>query len=469
MSAPIYSLLAEELDISEERAQKFLTAMLREVKKRAHRQGVRLPSLGTFREKEGHLTFEPADSLARTVNQRFEGLEDENLGRNAEDDRDDNQDNEGPSTITLGYQASDWSPIESSEADDSQTTDDSSEADTEEFQVLSSDEAADTEELQTQEALTDEQEKAPEDDATTDDSSADTEELYPLVEDVPETSEEEEASSPDTSSFEEADSTYEDLGEIWNEASPSEDAEKATVEPPPSQAESPTTQAEAAPSPSSPEPSSPPPRDSEPSEGSSLTSPILIAPLVLLFLGGGWYMLGQRGVLPPPSPTVAGVTGQLQEQVQRVPLFQKSASPPSDGLQEETNPASDIVSDREEEPAPTDEDQESSELSSEEDDSSPSGDTSRDPALSEIDPSAGGWTIVVASRTDRAAADSLVASFRDRFENRSLPIDIVVGKAENTTRYRVAIGQYRTQSDVLQALDEHGEVLPEGAWPLNLR
>lgn len=459
MSAPIYSLLAEELDISEERAQKLLTAMLREVRKRAHRQGVRLPNLGTFREEEGQLTFEAADSLSRIVNQRFEGLEDENLAREEENEN-DSREEEGPSTITLGYQANDWSPIESSESEESTSvdSDDPPEADTEEFQVPSTqEEAADTEELNTQDVLPEESAEEPEESSSQDPSSTDTEELYPLVEDVPGTSTEEASSTADSASSEEQDHSEDSLGEIWSDEESSSQEEEPT---------SGTSTAQPDPTPDSPPTdSSSTPEAPQPSRTSSFTSPILVAPFILLFLGGGWYILGQRGVLPSPSTTFAGISTQLQAQTENVPLLGQSSQEGTGETEEAT--LSSTVASEPEETQKTEE--ETADPPADTDTSNSAAEPAEDPSPSGIDPAAGGWTIVVASRTDRAAADSLVTVFRDRFETLSLPIDIVVGEAQNTTRYRVAVGQFRTQSKVLQALDDHDELLPNGAWPLNLR
>ena len=79
MPAQITPLLAERLDISEERARSLLQTMLSELRRRAETDSVRLPDLGTFREEDGRLTFEPSPSLRRRVNHQYEGLSAENL------------------------------------------------------------------------------------------------------------------------------------------------------------------------------------------------------------------------------------------------------------------------------------------------------------------------------------------------------------------------------------------------------
>lgn len=79
MSSSIDVLIAERLEISEERARKLLRTLLKELRTRAREEGVRLPELGTFREENGILTFSPSPSLRRLVNQQYEGLPEENL------------------------------------------------------------------------------------------------------------------------------------------------------------------------------------------------------------------------------------------------------------------------------------------------------------------------------------------------------------------------------------------------------
>ncbi|PSQ95802.1 MAG: hypothetical protein BRD55_09240 [Bacteroidetes bacterium SW_9_63_38] len=138
MSASIYTLLAEELEISDAKAKKLLSAMLREVHERARRDGVQLPNFGRFEEENGALVFEPADSLAVTVNRRFEGLSAEDLSAAPIEEDETESQSSGPSTITLGYQdGSNWSPLDADEEPDSDddTSDTSDAPDTAEFQV----------------------------------------------------------------------------------------------------------------------------------------------------------------------------------------------------------------------------------------------------------------------------------------------------------------------------------------------
>jgi len=79
MPVSIIPLLADRLDISEEKAESLLRTMLQELRRRAETDGVRLPELGTFRVEAGTLTFEPSPSLRRRVNEEYEGLSEETL------------------------------------------------------------------------------------------------------------------------------------------------------------------------------------------------------------------------------------------------------------------------------------------------------------------------------------------------------------------------------------------------------
>src|SRR6056297_3886858 len=106
MSARIYRLLAEDLNISEERAQKLLRAMMREVQKRAQRGGgIRIPNLGAFVVEDGEMQFTPSDSLASAVNHRYEGLSEEDLSTAGEDSEEEEDAGKGPTTITSGLES----------------------------------------------------------------------------------------------------------------------------------------------------------------------------------------------------------------------------------------------------------------------------------------------------------------------------------------------------------------------------
>lgn len=79
MPVSLPPLLAERLDITEQRAQSLLQTMQHELRRRAKTDAVHLPELGTFRQEGGTLTFEPSPSLRRRVNHQYEGLAPETL------------------------------------------------------------------------------------------------------------------------------------------------------------------------------------------------------------------------------------------------------------------------------------------------------------------------------------------------------------------------------------------------------
>jgi septal ring-binding cell division protein DamX len=79
----------------------------------------------------------------------------------------------------------------------------------------------------------------------------------------------------------------------------------------------------------------------------------------------------------------------------------------------------------------------------------------------------GGWTISVASRTDRAAAESLVDRYREQVGN-DLPVDIVEATVNGEPRYRVGVGQFASRSAARDAMETYGETIPSGAWPIQI-
>ena len=540
MSASLHTLLADELDISDQTAEKLLVAMLREVRKRAQRGGVRLPDLGKFKVEDGDLTFSPADSLARDVNHRFEGLESEHLRNAPEPDAGKDEDTEGPSTITLGYQdSSGWTPLDAdeppAETEEKETetgADDETEADTEEFELPESDTAAseadpetapssdageppaadesgpdaaspaptdhgsaaqtDDESERTEEAEapaptadTDEQTSEPEE------QTSDTEELYPLVDEVtgesapddpssvPDESPTADASSPESASQTHADDEERDeLSKIW-ESGPDEDTpnfsrdtevdddgdetdeDDLSLDDIPSETE---TDASTADSDETTVSDEGPEKELEPSssessaassesssEGGSALPRVLVTLLVLVLLGGGaWYILGQRGMVPPPGQTLSRLTGPSASNQAASSAEQQAAGPSGTsgaGTSEQDAPSSSEVS---------------------EGASDSSADSPGGAAATGIDPTAGGWTIVVASRADRAAATSLVDTYQQRFQNPRQPVDVVQGTVDNTTRYRVGVGQFSSRDAAEAFLKDNSDALPDGAWALAL-
>ncbi len=75
MPSSLSSLLADTLGLSEEHAHTLLERLAQAIRDHADETGVHVSGLGTFRRRDGALTFEPEDDLAQRVNQRYEGLE----------------------------------------------------------------------------------------------------------------------------------------------------------------------------------------------------------------------------------------------------------------------------------------------------------------------------------------------------------------------------------------------------------
>ncbi len=134
MPAPIFERIADKLGLPPQRSEKLVRAMIREIRKRADQgQGVRVPNLGSFVVENGELTFNPEPSLARSVNQRFEGLSEETVA--LPEVEESAQSGEGPTTITRGFDMGAWDPLDtggaSSNTGKSRTAD--SGPDTDEF------------------------------------------------------------------------------------------------------------------------------------------------------------------------------------------------------------------------------------------------------------------------------------------------------------------------------------------------
>ncbi|HHP7236821.1 SPOR domain-containing protein [Longibacter sp.] len=111
MSASIFERVADELGLPPDRSEKLVRAMIREIRKRAHKgRGVKIPNLGAFSVEDGTLTFTPRPSVARAVNQRFEGLSEERVALPEVEETSGK--GEGPTTITRGFDMGAWDPLD---------------------------------------------------------------------------------------------------------------------------------------------------------------------------------------------------------------------------------------------------------------------------------------------------------------------------------------------------------------------
>jgi len=147
MSSPIFQRIADELELPPDRSEKLVRAMIQEIRKRAKQgQGVRIPNLGSFSMEDGSLNFRPEPSLARAVNQRFEGLGDEPVA--LPEIEESAQTGEGPTTITRGFDMDAWDPLETGDGQEASSNPPTAASgpDTDEFQAPT--EAPDTDEFE---------------------------------------------------------------------------------------------------------------------------------------------------------------------------------------------------------------------------------------------------------------------------------------------------------------------------------
>jgi hypothetical protein len=86
-----------------------------------------------------------------------------------------------------------------------------------------------------------------------------------------------------------------------------------------------------------------------------------------------------------------------------------------------------------------------------------------------IDPAAGGYTIVIASRQQRSLAENVVEQYQQELQDEGLPVEIIVGQSDGQTRYRVGVGQFSTIDAATAERDRLADRLPDGAWVLRIR
>ncbi len=77
-----------------------------------------------------------------------------------------------------------------------------------------------------------------------------------------------------------------------------------------------------------------------------------------------------------------------------------------------------------------------------------------------INLASGGFTIIVSSKETLTEAVDAALGLGERTE----PVDILEAQVDGQTRYRVAVGQYRTFSLASRALNQASARLPEGSW-----
>ncbi len=76
------------------------------------------------------------------------------------------------------------------------------------------------------------------------------------------------------------------------------------------------------------------------------------------------------------------------------------------------------------------------------------------------------WSIVVASVREESRAQAVARRYRDRFSTASMPVNVVTAETDQGLRYRVVVGALEDVDAARQAMGEHNENLPPGAWLL---
>ena len=398
--------LADHLNLTEEEADRQLTDFIAQLKKRLDDQGQAVVSgVGTFRTGDNGLVFEPDDALARAVNHRFVGLE--------------------PVKVDVAQEIPDYGKNElfrSEEPDGEEPAAPSEAAPEEKDDASPAAPPPDTPSTAAEEspsATPEEKEALPLDEPGEESAEPDAPALSSQREAVPDPPADDD--KPGEAATDDAAAAH--AAEIAAQASPSEKKEAS----PPSQE----------------------PEDSAPPEGSRPTineaasdeAPrrtsrrpdldqtqkttwpwILVLLIFILSAGGLWYVF---------RPT---------------PQTDSLSSPPP--VTQEEPPAAPS-------PSPTSETPGSSELPAYE-------------APDALDPSAGGWTIVLASETSGEAAQTTLRRYAERLRGEDLAFGVMQDEVEGTTRFRVGAGQFASTEEARATMNRLADSLPEGAWLLQI-
>ena len=100
---------------------------------------------------------------------------------------------------------------------------------------------------------------------------------------------------------------------------------------------------------------------------------------------------------------------------------------------------------------------------------SPSEEAARAYAQAErLDRAEGGWTVVVASETTRDSARRTAQQFARQFQDQDYPVDVLEATVDGTPRYRVVVGQFSSREAASQSLQQRSGRFPPGAWNLRV-
>ena len=79
------------------------------------------------------------------------------------------------------------------------------------------------------------------------------------------------------------------------------------------------------------------------------------------------------------------------------------------------------------------------------------------------------WTVVVATLTERASAETVALRYREQLRRTGHLVDVVQGTRNGVTYYRVAVGQFETVAAARTVREELAAEIPEDAWLLRLQ
>lgn len=85
-----------------------------------------------------------------------------------------------------------------------------------------------------------------------------------------------------------------------------------------------------------------------------------------------------------------------------------------------------------------------------------------------VDLDKGGWTLVIASGSDRAIAEVALNTHGERLGQQGFQMGILVTDQGETRRYRAVLGQFHAEADARSAFQYFGRELPEGTRLLRL-
>lgn len=522
MSDRLLSQLSKRLELPESKTAPILKALLKQIRQRAEKKsGVTIPDLGTFAmDSDGNLQFDPAPALEEAANEAYAGLDQEPVvptetpGDEASSNVPGSASESTSQSTSPSQEAGAAEPSGASpQASQSQRDDDA----TEEFTAPSpsssqtsgaskKDEGADTGSLWPVQSAsprpvsssqkTDSDDEAPASKAAADTDAVETtptepssgassseQSEHPPDENLPDTdasdddpldddfwSRDREWDLSSVAFGDEPDEDFSDTSEGEEAKTTGASASSASVadasfsDESPARASQETESASSSGAPSQSTRELDDPQDVASVESSADASPqsskgriAFVAVLLIAALIGGWIVLGERGTVPGPGAVVETLRTSLSSDADPAP----ATADADDAGDAET-------ADEPSSPASTDSEDDGASPDTDEAPPSDPADETGQPAP-DVDPSAGGWTLVVASRTEESEAEALQESYASSLQGTGLPVSILPSEGpDGTMRYRVVIGQFSSQEEAQETRELHSALMPDDAWSLQL-